>query len=169
MLIQDAPFFDESSASSIASLLHTDEQALLARIEAEHVKLIAAQAPIGFIVGVLTVGVMVLVLRNVISPWTLLAWVIWMGIITLPVFLLVWQFRHVAPGQQQARKWSLLFTIGYGLAGLGWGSSGVVLFPPDSLAHQLFLVFIIGGHSAGGMTSLSSVPSALAAFLVAIL
>ncbi len=169
MLLKDAPFFDELSASSVASLPHADEQALRARIEAEHVKLIAAQAPIGFIVGVLTVGVMVLVLRNVISPWTLLAWVVGMGVVTLPVFLMVWRFRRVAPGQQQARKWSILFTIGYGLAGLGWGSSGVVLFPPDSLAHQLFLVFIIGGHSAGGMTALASVPSALAAFLVAIL
>ncbi len=166
MSIEAALFSDESDANSITFLSSTDEPTLLARIEAEHVKLIAAQAPIGFIVGALTVGIIVLVLRNVISPWILVAWVIWMGAITLPAFLMMWRFRRVAPGQQHARKWSILFTIGYGLAGVGWGSIGVVLFPPDSLAHQLFLVFIIGGHAAGGMTSLAPVPSALVTFLI---
>jgi signal transduction histidine kinase len=169
MLIENASLSDESSANPIASLSPADEQALLARIEAEHVKLIAAQAPIGFIVGALTVGVMVLVLWNVVSPWRLWAWVVGMGVVTLPVFLMVWRFRQAPSERSLARKWSILFTIGYGLSGLGWGSSGVVLFPSDSLAHQLFLVFILGGHAAGGMSALSSVPSASVTFLVSIL
>jgi signal transduction histidine kinase/CheY-like chemotaxis protein len=99
----------------------------------------------------------------------LLGWVLLIGVLTLPVFMMVLRFRHVSPPLAQMRDWALLFTLGYGLSGLGWGLGGVLLFPSYSLAHQLFLVFIIGGHSAGGMTALSSVPSVLGTFLCAML
>lgn len=134
-------------------------------VEAERVKLLATHAPTGFIVGLLTVGVMSFVLWTVVPLWLLLLWITLMGVLTLPVFVMIWRFHRVTPAPEQIHTWAILFTVGYGLTGLGWGSSGVLLFPSDSLVHQLFLVFVIGGHSAGGMTALSSVPSALTAFL----
>lgn len=139
------------------------------RIEAEQVRLIVAQAMTGFVIGVLTVGVLAAVLWSVVPLRVLLGWVVVMGILTLPVFMMILRFRQAPPPLEHMRAWAQWLTLGYGLSGFGWGLGGVLLFPSQSLAHQVFLVFIIGGHSAGGMTSLSSVPSALLTFLCTML
>jgi len=128
----------------------------LQRIEAEQLKLIGAHAPMGFLVGVLTVVAVVGVLWPVVAVARLLLWAAMCGVLSLPIFLIVWKYRRTSFLPEQAHYWSRWFAFGYGLSGLGWGLSGLLIFPADSLAHQLFLVFIIGGHAGGGMAALSS-------------
>jgi signal transduction histidine kinase/DNA-binding response OmpR family regulator len=165
MLIENIPStaLPRLATPVVARTLSRQERLL--QIEAEQIKLIVTQAMTGFVIGVLTVGVLAFVLWNVVAPVVLCTWVVIMGALALPVFVMVWVFRRNPPSPQQMRPWFARFTIGYTLTGFGWGSSGFALFPPDSPAHQLFLVFIIGGQAAGGMTSLSSVPTVLAAYL----
>jgi signal transduction histidine kinase len=49
---------------------------------------------------------------------------------------------------------------------MAWGSSGIFLFPIESLPHQVFLVFVIGGMVAGTTATFSVVPRAFFAFSV---
>jgi signal transduction histidine kinase/CheY-like chemotaxis protein/HPt (histidine-containing phosphotransfer) domain-containing protein len=134
------------------------------RIEAEQVKLICTHASLGFQIGALTVGIVVLVLWDIVPFGSLMAWVGTMVLVTLPAFVAVWQFHRVAPRPDEISPWRRLLILVYGVAGLGWGAMGVLLFP-TSLAHQVFLVFIAGSQAAGGMSVLSPVPAVFLAYL----
>jgi signal transduction histidine kinase/CheY-like chemotaxis protein len=134
------------------------------RIEAEQVKLICTHASLGFQIGALTVGIVVLVLWDIVPFHALMAWVGAMVLVTLPAFVAVWQFHRVAPRPDEISPWRRLLILVYGVAGLGWGAMGILLFP-DSLAHQVFLAFIAGSQAAGGMSVLSPVPTVFLAYL----
>jgi len=51
-------------------------------------------------------------------------------------------------------------------AGLLWGAAATYAFPSDSLPHQLFLAFVIGGVAAGSVASMAMQPIACLAFLL---
>jgi signal transduction histidine kinase/ActR/RegA family two-component response regulator len=75
-------------------------------------------------------------------------------------------FRAAAPAVSEARKWSALFAIGAGLAGAGWASAAILLYPADSLTNQVFLVFVVGGMMLGAASLLAPRPEAFLAFIV---
>jgi signal transduction histidine kinase/ActR/RegA family two-component response regulator len=64
------------------------------------------------------------------------------------------------------RWWGRAFAIGAGFAGAGWGAAGILLYPEGNLAHQVFLLFILGGMMLGAATLLASWPAAFVAFLL---
>src|SRR5262249_36882494 len=138
-------------------------------IEAEQLKLISTQAPFGFQITTLTVGMVVLVLWDLVALHWLLAWVGVMTVVTCPAFITIWRFRRATPQPDQIDRWRKWLTINYGVAGLGWGAIGFLLFPPASLAHQVFLVFIVGSQAASGMSVLSPLPAAFLAYLLSAL
>jgi PAS domain S-box-containing protein len=47
-----------------------------------------------------------------------------------------------------------------------WGSAGLVLFPPESIAHQVFVAFVLAGMAAGGISVLAPRMEACLAFLL---
>lgn len=156
-----------SALSPAPPLSNDQERSRL--IEAELNRLLAAQALTGFIEGILAFGVVILVFWHVVALWRLLVWTLVMGLLNLPgVAILRWFHQEQSAPQhrrQHQQSWATLFTIAYGLSGIGWGVSAFLVFPLDSLPHQFFLVFILGGQAAGGMTALSSVPKVMLAFL----
>jgi len=48
------------------------------------------------------------------------------------------------------------FRFGVLIAGLVWGSAGILIFPNNDPQHQLFLIFMLAGLSAGSVISYSS-------------
>ena len=48
-----------------------------------------------------------------------------------------------------------LFRAGVLISGLTWGSAGFLLFPPEILQYQVFLIFVLAGLSMGGILSYS--------------
>ena len=55
------------------------------------------------------------------------------------------------------------------IAGLIWGSAGFLLFPPNSPEHQMFLLFVLAGMSAGVVTSYSADIFSAVTFVLALL
>ena len=55
------------------------------------------------------------------------------------------------------------------IAGLVWGSAGFLMFPPNSPEHQMFLVFMLAGVSAGVVTSYSADTISAITFVFALL
>jgi diguanylate cyclase (GGDEF)-like protein/PAS domain S-box-containing protein len=55
------------------------------------------------------------------------------------------------------------------IAGLVWGSAGFLLFPPNNPEHQMFLIFLLAGVSAGVVTSYSADIISAIAFVSALL
>ena len=52
------------------------------------------------------------------------------------------------------------------MSGAGWGAAGILLYPQGNLAHQIFLVFILGGMMLGAGALLASQRAAFLAFIV---
>lgn len=54
---------------------------------------------------------------------------------------------------QDARTWLLRFRLGVVASGLTWGAAGYLLFPANDISHQMFLLFMLSGLSAGSFIS----------------
>lgn len=136
------------------------------QIEAELVGLLYKQAPPGFVATVLNAGIITCVLWSTVAPSLLITWFALLGGITACRFLLVRHYRRTALVVDQVAHWRALFIIGTGAAGAAWGATAIFLFPSESIVHQVFLVFMLGGMAAGAVVALSSVILAFFAFFL---
>ncbi len=95
---------------------------------------------------------------------------VWTGLMyALVAVRFVGWFRHQrlkeAPGYD-TRRWARGWMIGTFLAGLLWGSAGVVFYPVDSLGNLYLVLLVIGGMVAGASASMSSFLPAFLMFTV---
>ena len=125
-------------------------------IRAEQIRLLYVNAPAGFFATVLNAVLLALTQWQVIAPSVILFWLSYMVALTVLRAVLVWQFQRCSPDAHAIGRWGTLFCIGTGLAGIGWGIAGVVLFPATSMTHQVFLTFVLGGMIAGAVGLLSA-------------
>jgi len=125
-------------------------------IRAEQIRLLYANAPAGFIATVVNVVLLALTQWQVIAPPVILSWLSCMLALTVLRAVLVWHFQRCTPDSPAIDRWGTLFCLGTGLAGIGWGGAGVVLFPVTSMTHQVFLTFVLGGMIAGAVGLLSA-------------
>lgn len=108
--------------------------------------------------------ILVYILWEKISSQLLLAWV--------SVFLLVLFFRIITcyfyqknyTGGVSDRKWTLLYFTGLISAGVLWGIIGILIFLSDSVPHQMFVAFFLGGMVAGAIASISVIKYAFYCF-----
>ena len=142
--------------------------ALDRQIEAELVQQIFRQAPTGFATGTLTVAAVLLVLWKAAPSTALLAWLAGMALFTAPAFGVVSRWRRLRQVPAEVSRWRRSLAVGYGLAGAGWGSASILLYPHVSTSFQLFLLFVLGGSGVGGMVALAPVRGAFIAYLTAI-
>ena len=52
--------------------------------------------------------------------------------------------------------WLVRFRLGVLAVGVAWGSAGFLMFPNNYPQHQMFLIFMLAGLSAGGVISFSA-------------
>jgi signal transduction histidine kinase len=136
------------------------------QIAAEQVALLYQQAPAGFIAILLNASIITYTLWTLITPSVLLAWFGSTLVLTGARFVLIQHYRRAAPASDQTAIWRRRFLIGSGLSGMLWGAASLFLFPPASLPHQVFFVFMIGGMAAGSVVSLSAVFPGFVSFFV---
>ncbi len=136
-------------------------------IETELVKYLVRQAPTGFVTGTLTVAAVVFVLWNAAPRDLLLLWVVSLGLLTLPAFVVVWRFTRAPHVSGEIASWRRALAVAYGLAGAGWGAASILLYPRVAMPYQLFLLFVLGGSGVGGMVALAPVRPAFVAYLTA--
>ena len=137
-------------------------------IETELVQHLVRQAPTGFATGTLTVAAVMFVLWRAAPRSALLAWLAAMALLTAPALVVVLRFHRVARLPIEISSWRRALALGYGLAGVGWGSASILLYPHVSTAYQLFLLFVLGGSGVGGMVALAPLRGAFIAYLTAI-
>ncbi|HKA54312.1 MAG TPA: HAMP domain-containing sensor histidine kinase [Candidatus Binatia bacterium] len=140
------------------------------QVEAERVRLLYRQLPTGCIATVLNAGIVTAVLWPVVAHRLLLAWLGLLTLLILSLLALLRQYHRRAPTADRLGFWRTLLIIGVGTSATVGGAAGVLLFPPASLVHQVFLVFVLGGTAAGAVVVLSPVMAAfLAVFLPTLL
>ena len=125
------------------------------RLYAEQVKLLYAQASVSMIATLANSTILTFILWKVISHTILLAWFSCNLLITLIRYLLVYRYRCTSSKSLEIHRWGSWFTVGLACGGIVWGLAGIFLFPVDSIAHQVFLAFVLGGMVAGAVGSYS--------------
>src|SRR5690349_2696312 len=57
-------------------------------------------------------------------------------------------------------------TLSSALGGGLWGLFALIVFPPDSLPHQVLLALVVGSTAAASLVSLQSIPLASASYIL---
>jgi signal transduction histidine kinase len=133
---------------------------------AEQVKQLYSNALVGLLATAINSLVLAVIQGDVTSRTNLIAWIALLAVISLLRYRDIRTFWRRSPEASEADDWGKRFIILLALSGMAWGSSAFFLFPIDSLAHQTFLAFVIGGMVAGAAAAFSSITKAFLAYSV---
>jgi diguanylate cyclase (GGDEF)-like protein/PAS domain S-box-containing protein len=136
------------------------------QIQAEQIRMLFAQLPSALIATAIVGALVVYVLWGHVSPSWLLPWLLALAATTVARAGLRRAYFRARPPVEQAARWGRRFLAGALISGVVWGLAGVFPLAHEAALEQLFLLFVLGGLSAGGMSTLSSYRGAYAAFLV---
>jgi signal transduction histidine kinase len=126
------------------------------RIFPEQVRLLYRGAREAYIATVVNAALLVFIQVHEIAARLVVLWFVYILLITAGRALLVYAYWRSDTQSEHALTWNRLYVIGSALAGIGWGAAGILLYPPGSLAHQVFLAFVIGGMGAGSVAALTA-------------
>lgn len=113
--------------------------------------------------------IMVIILWGVVNRTHLLLWVLCVMLISIIRMNLQHGYKKIDKNKMAISKWKNVFLITLAISGLIWGSAAVALFPPDSIGHQSFIAFVLGGMVAGSVGVYSVVLTAFLAFSLPVL
>ncbi len=136
------------------------------QIRAEQVRILYEQLPTALIATTIVGVLVVYVLWNHVSPVWLLGWLLVSTVTTLVRIGLMRAYFTANPSISQAALWGRRFLYGVLVSGTVWGVAGVFPISRDAPLQELFLLFVLAGLSAGGMSTLSSFRGTYAAFLL---
>ena len=127
-----------------------------AQIRADQVRTVYLHSPTTTI-GSLAAGVaLVAAMWNHVSHAVLIGWLLALCAHQVPRVYHYFSYLRAGAEGQQSTRWGRLYILAATTAGLIWGSAGVLMFVPDSLAHQAMLVLILFGIATVSMVSLSA-------------
>src|SRR5215203_783345 len=108
---------------------------------AAQIELLYKNANTGVAVTLLAAPVLAYYQSSTVPHRVLLSWLVYMLLISGARFVLSRRYRHASLKSAHVREWGKTFAVGAGLAGLGWGAAGIVLFTAEHLTSQMFLIF----------------------------
>jgi signal transduction histidine kinase/ActR/RegA family two-component response regulator len=126
-----------------------------AKIFSQQVRLLYSSGIEGLLATTINAPILAYIQRDVIAAPIVGWWLVYIAAVTLARAALVYQYWRSTHTDRSAARWSRAYGIGAALAGLGWGVAGIVLYPPASIPHQVFLVFMLGGMAAGAVAVLT--------------
>jgi len=137
-----------------------------AEIRAEQVRLLYAQLPPALIGTTIVGAFVVLVLWGHVPQMWLLPWAAALAATTAARVALRRAYFRAAPCAAETAAWTRRFLLGVLISGVVWGVAGIFPIRTGSSLEELFLLFVLAGLAAGGMSTLSSYRGAYAAFLI---
>jgi len=95
--------------------------------------------------------------RDVIDFEVVLAWGFMAVLVALlRIALAIAYQRSDISDNSTTHSWLIRFRLGVFVSGMVWGSASILLFPANNPQHQIFLVFILAGLTAGALVSYSA-------------
>ena len=111
---------------------------------------------LSFIFSVLNGSILVYLQRNVISNQVIFTWFAVLLLVTLVRIILLYSYQKKNSSELSIAFWYWAYLAGTAFSGLVWGSAVIYLFPNNQPGHQLFVVFVLAGMTAGAMSVLAS-------------
>ena len=132
----------------------------LERLEAENLRLMTLNLPVALGFTLVVATALCVVLWPAVDRVNLLLWYALICLLTLVRYVGIARFRKADPGPDLLRSWRLWFLGGILAAGMAWGLAGLLLYPADDPLRQSFLLLLMVGLCAGGMTVHAAMSSA---------
>jgi len=135
-------------------------------IRVEQIRVAYGALPLSLLAIVINAGILFYLNKSVVGMSTALWWlsaILFVSIVRLGVYF---RFRLVMHSFEQVRLWENLALAGAVFSGLTWAMASLLLFPENSLTHQVFLSFVIAGMTAGAVTTLSTLLPASISFIL---
>ncbi|MBI1175485.1 MAG: EAL domain-containing protein [Sideroxydans sp.] len=128
-----------------------------AKIQSALLQHLVSVSRVSLIASVLLAVLLIFIQRDVVVGMPLTVWCALMASAVLfrAAMIIVYQ-RVPATSPAAVYKRLVTFRIGVLAAGLAWGAAGFLLFPADHAQHQMFLVFVLAGMTAGGVIAFSA-------------
>lgn len=140
-----------------------------ARLWSQQVAHLFAHAPLNMLATLVSSLILGAVLWSVTGHGVLGLWVLLNVGLLIPRYLVVRQYRHADPQSKRLPHWYRRFAVLLGCSGLAMGSAGFLLFPIESLIHQVFMIFILGGMVAGAVGAFSITAGAFLTYTVPVI
>ncbi len=118
----------------------------------------------GCVATLINSGIVVLILWGDLPHAGLLIWLLFAWLVSACRLMLHRAYRKSIDPSENPEKWNALFLITLFLSGAVWGSSSVFMFLSDSIGHQAFIAFVVGGMAAGALTVFTAVRIAFFVF-----
>ena len=134
-------------------------------IYVEQIKALYKSLPPILAINFIVASLVIYGLWNVVPRAELRLWAVAMLVVILARVMLYLFYRR-AEKQALIQGYARYFVVGSGATGLAWGVAGVLLFPPETLEYQLFILFVLVGMGAGAVTSLTAFMAAFYAYLL---
>ncbi len=150
---------------SLSRPIETDRP-LDARIYPVLVSQIYARSNIGIVATIINAAIFVGVLWGQIRHRRLVAWLLLLLLVSCIRFLLNRQFFKVRDNKEDLQSWGRLLIVGLGVPGILWGATAFFLFPLHSVAHQVFIAFVLAGMVAGAVGVFSPLLPVFLAFSI---
>lgn len=144
---------------------------LLSALQVERVYYLYSNLPLAIGISILLALVLVYVQWGTVSTERLLGWLAVLYIVLFGRAMLFSAWKRFASRDTQinAQCWLHWFRIGTALAGMTWGSAGVLLAPPGDFSHIVYITFALAGLCAGGTTTLAIDRISMTVFLLSVL
>jgi hypothetical protein len=120
----------------------------------KQIQLLYQHLPIALVATSVNSIILVVVLWSRISHPVLMSWLISSQLTALLRYALVVRYRKskIPPKNTYWDRRLLLGTI---FSAVCWGSAGILMFSAESMPHQAFLAFVLGGMATGAVTTYS--------------
>jgi signal transduction histidine kinase/CheY-like chemotaxis protein len=135
-------------------------------VRAAQIRLLYENANTGIAVTIVAAPLVAGFQWFVVQHLVVLSWLGYMLMVSGARFLLIRRYWRTSPSRRQMAGWGAAFSVGSGLAGVGWGTAGILLYPKAELMSQVVLVFVLGGMMLGGASILAARRDAFLAFLL---
>jgi signal transduction histidine kinase len=136
------------------------------RVYAGRIATLIRQQPTAVVANLINSGLLSLLLNGVWPASWLAAWVVGVWLVTAARGLVWLRYRHVPIAFDRAKVPGRLLTAVALASGMVWGLPMAILFPEAPLALQGFIVFVLGGLSAGAVATLGSHLPAFFSFVI---
>lgn len=125
-------------------------------IKVDQINLIYTSMPMAGLAVMINALVLVAVQWSIVPHSSILIWLAAISSITLVRFLWFLDYKRGQPEIDQLQKWEIRAILGIGISGSIWGLAAILMYQTQSIPHQMFLVFTIGGICAGSISILST-------------
>jgi diguanylate cyclase (GGDEF)-like protein/PAS domain S-box-containing protein len=136
------------------------------RLLHEQADMLYGALPLSLITILINASILTLVQLPVVPLWSSLSWAAAVCLMVVTRLWLYYRYKQRDIVAAPASLWIRRFNWGVLFSGLVWGSSAVLLFPSTDPLHQMFLLFVLAGMSAGSVTTLSARLSSVILFLL---